>query len=163
MLPSERADRGHKVVAQQYDFPTVQLRYTNQVDASKAYTVKSCQGAAEYLRDIFDDFIEHHEEFYVLLLNRGNKVVGVHNVGKGGINATVADPRIILQAAVLSNCSGLIMAHNHPSGSLAASQQDIDLTKRIADLCRLLGINLLDHIILVPGLSYFSFSDKGML
>jgi DNA repair protein RadC len=104
----------------------------------------------------------HHEEFWILLLNRANRLVKKHQVSQGGVAGTVADPKIIFKLALSELASGIILAHNHPSGNLTASQADIDLTKKIKEAGKLLEIQVLDHLI-IAGQKYFSFADEGLL
>jgi DNA repair protein RadC len=103
-----------------------------------------------------------HEEFWVLLLNRANRVIKKHKISLGGVHGTVADPKIIFKTALEELASGIIVAHNHPSGNLTPSQQDIDLTRKLKEAGRLLEIQLLDHLI-VAGKQYYSFADEGLL
>jgi DNA repair protein RadC len=103
-----------------------------------------------------------HEEFWVLLLNRANRLIRKQRVSQGGVAGTVADPRIIFKMAVDELASGIIVAHNHPSGNLSASQADVALTQRLKDGGKLLEIQVLDHLILA-GHNYFSFADEGIL
>lgn len=103
-----------------------------------------------------------HEEFWVLLLNRANRVIKTLQVSQGGVSGTVADPRIIFKSALEELASGIILAHNHPSGNLMASQADKDLTRKIRDGARLLDVQVLDHLI-VAGQKYYSFADEGLL
>ncbi|MFN8336401.1 MAG: DNA repair protein RadC [Cyclobacteriaceae bacterium] len=103
-----------------------------------------------------------HEAFWVVLLNRANRVIKKHQVSQGGVAGTVADPKIIFKVAIEELASGIILAHNHPSGNLSASQADIDLTKKLKESGKLLDIQVLDHII-VGDKSYFSFADEGLL
>lgn len=103
-----------------------------------------------------------HEAFWILLLNRANRVIKKHQVSQGGVAGTVADPKIIFKVAVEELASGIILAHNHPSGNLAASQADIDLTKKLKESGKLLDIQVLDHLI-IGDKSYFSFADEGLL
>jgi DNA repair protein RadC len=95
-----------------------------------------------------------------MLLNRQNKVTGIFTVSLGGIAGTVADPKLIFGCALKAAASGIILAHNHPSGCLQASHADIDLTKKLRDGGKLLDIQILDHII-ITGEAYFSFADEG--
>ena len=118
-------------------------------------------------RDCFNILKAHmqdlqHEEFWILLLNRANRVIKKHQISQGGVAGTVADPKIIFKSAISELASGIILAHNHPSGNLTASQADIDLTKKIREAGKLLEIQVLDHLI-VAGQKYFSFADEGML
>ncbi|WKZ60299.1 MAG: DNA repair protein RadC [Cyclobacteriaceae bacterium] len=103
-----------------------------------------------------------HEEFWVLLLNRANRVIKKHKISLGGVHGTVADPKIIFKTSLEELASGIIVAHNHPSGNLTPSQQDIDLTRKLKEAGKLLEIQLLDHLI-VAGKQYYSFADEGLL
>lgn len=102
------------------------------------------------------------EEFWVLLLNRANRVIAKRRISEGGVSGTVADPKIIYKFALEELASGVIVAHNHPSGNLSASQQDIELTRKLKEGGRMLEIQLLDHII-VAGTQYYSFADNGQI
>lgn len=103
-----------------------------------------------------------HEEFWILLLNRANGVLKIECISKGGISGTVVDARLILKPAIELLASGIILCHNHPSGQLKPSEQDISLTKKIKESARLMDINLLDHII-IGDQKYLSFADEGIL
>jgi len=103
-----------------------------------------------------------HEEFWLLLLNRANRVIRKQQISLGGVHGTVADPKIIFKVALEDLASGIIVAHNHPSGNLNPSQQDIDLTKKLKEAGKLLEIQLLDHLI-VAGRNYYSFADEGLI
>ena len=103
-----------------------------------------------------------HEEFWILLLNRANKVVAKRQISLGGVTGTVADPKIIFKFAIEELASGIILAHNHPSGNLTASQADLDLTKKLSAGARLLEMQVLDHLI-IAGQKYFSFADEGLI
>jgi DNA repair protein RadC len=102
------------------------------------------------------------EEFWVMLLNRGNRVIRKNQVSLGGVGGTVADPKIIFKMAVEELASGIVLAHNHPSGSPEPSQSDIALTKKFQEGGKLLDIQVVDHII-IADTRYFSFADEGML
>ncbi|CAN5168939.1 DNA repair protein RadC [soil metagenome] len=103
-----------------------------------------------------------HEEFWVLLLNRANRLIKKKRISEGGVSGTVADPKIIFKMALEELASGIIVAHNHPSGNMIASQSDIDLTKKLREAGKFLEVQLLDHLI-VCGQKYFSFADEGVL
>jgi DNA repair protein RadC len=118
-------------------------------------------------KDVYDlikaDLLDiPHEEFWILLLNRANRVIKKIQVSQGGVAGTVADPKIIFKLALDDLASGIILAHNHPSGNLAASQADLDLTKKLKEAGKLLDIQVLDHLI-VAGQKYFSFADEGLM
>jgi len=103
-----------------------------------------------------------HEEFWIVLLNRANRVIKKSQISQGGVAGTVADPKIIFKLALDELASGIILAHNHPSGNLTASQADLDLTKKLREAGKLLDIQVLDHII-VAGQKYLSFADEGFM
>lgn len=103
-----------------------------------------------------------HEEFWVLLLNRSNRVVKKKRVSEGGVAGTVADPKIIYRLALEELASGIIVAHNHPSGNLVASTSDVELTRKLKEAGKFLEIQLLDHLIIANN-KYYSFADEGHL
>ena len=109
-----------------------------------------------------DGKIELIEQFKVLFLHRSNKVVCLYNVSSEGITGTVADPRLILATALKVNAVSLILAHNHPSGSIKPSRADEELTSKIKHAASYFDIKVLDHIILSKE-SYYSFADEGLL
>jgi len=99
---------------------------------------------------------------WALFTNRANKVLGSFLLSEGGVTGTVLDARIIFQGAILCNATGIILAHNHPSGNLRPSQSDLDMTKKIKEAGKLFDISLLDHIILTDE-KYYSMADEGNL
>jgi DNA repair protein RadC len=105
------------------------------------------------------DFLEH---FKVMLLNRANKVLGIIEISTGGMAGTIADPKVIFIAAIKSAASGIVLAHNHPSGNRQPSQADINLTKKLRSGGELLDIAVLDHLI-ISSEGYYSFADEGLL
>jgi len=102
------------------------------------------------------------EEFWIVLLNRANRVIKKEQISSGGISGTVADPKIIFKAALDQYASSVILIHNHPSGNLKPSQTDINLTNKMKEAGKLLEIPVLDHIIFGDE-SYMSFADEGLL
>jgi DNA repair protein RadC len=122
--------------------------------------IKSSRDIAEYLRAVIKDF--NYEVFAVLFLNRSNKINHFEIISRGGITGTVADPRIILKAALSYDATSLVLCHNHPSGSLKPSRADEDLTKKIIEAAKYFDIRILDHII-VSEEGYFSFADEGLM
>ena len=103
-----------------------------------------------------------YEEFWILLLNRANKLIDVKLVGRGGVSGTVADSKIIFKNAIETLASGIILAHNHPSGNLKPSNADIQLTKKIVDAGKIMEVPVLDHLIIGDN-AYFSFADEGLI
>lgn len=141
----------------------VKLSYKTKVNPRDRQLIKKSQDAVEIFRKLYDeDSIEHIESFYVLMLNRNNKVLGWSKLSNGGISGTYVDVKIIMQLAIISNASAIILSHNHPSGNCKESQQDIKITKQIKEACRLFDIELFDHIILTSD-SYFSMADQGLI
>ena len=102
------------------------------------------------------------EEFKVMLLNRGNKVIGVYEASSGGLTGTVADPRLILAAALKSLAVSIILSHNHPSGNLKPSRADEELTQKIKVAAAYHDIKVMDHIIITSE-GYYSFANEGLL
>lgn len=103
-----------------------------------------------------------HEEFWILILNRANSVIKEEYLSKGGISGTVVDTRLICKSAIENNASGIIIAHNHPSGQILPSEQDKNITKKLKEALKLFEIPLLDHLIIGDN-KYFSFADENML
>jgi DNA repair protein RadC len=103
-----------------------------------------------------------HEEFWLLFLNRANHVMHEKQVSKGGISGTVVDTRLICRWALEADASGVVIAHNHPSGQTLPSDQDRSITKKLKEALKLFDIALLDHLI-IGDQKYLSFSDEGML
>ncbi len=118
-------------------------------------------------KSAYQVFVPHladlgHEEFWVAYLNRKNQVEKIECISKGGVSGTVVDTRVLFKPAIESLFSGVILAHNHPSGNLHPSQSDRELTRKIVEAGKLLDVAVLDHLILGDG-SYFSFADEGIL
>ncbi len=103
-----------------------------------------------------------HEEFWILLLNKGNKVISRDQLSIGGTDATVVDVRIVFKKAIEGLATSIILCHNHPSGTLRPSQADIDLTKRLKAAGDTIGLPVLDHLIVCDS-GYYSFVDEGIL
>lgn len=122
--------------------------------------ITSSRDAYEILKPLLADLPK--EEFWVLFLNRSNKVMVKDQVSSGGVNGTVADPRIIFKKALEHLASGIILAHNHPSGTLRPSREDDAMTKKLVEAGRMLEIPILDHLIITDG-GYFSYADEGRL
>ncbi len=135
-------------------------RRRKTISDNKAAKIESSQSAYDQLYPYLADL--DHEQFYTILLNRSNTVIDVVKISQGGVTGTVADAKLIFKAAVEKLASGIILAHNHPSGNLKPSQADITLTRKLKEAGLLLDINVLDHII-VANDAYFSFSDQGMM
>jgi DNA repair protein RadC len=141
----------------------IKLSYSTHVKASQRVKISGSRDAYDVLlQNWHPNYIEFVEQFKVLLLNRANKVLGVFEVSSGSCTGTVADPKLIFVAALKANATGIIMAHNHPSGNLQPSQSDLDLTRRMKEGGKLLEVQVLDHIILSKD-EYYSWADEGLL
>jgi len=146
-----------------FDVAEVELIYKSKVPASQRRKITCSRDAKEvFIENWNPDTLQYFEEFKVLLLNRANAVLGLIAISKGGISGTVTDVRIILQAALKSNASGLIVCHNHPSGNLNPSESDTKITRKIKEAGNIVDIQLLDHIVITAE-DYYSFADQGLL
>lgn len=132
-----------------------------QTDFSKT-KITTSKKSEDFIRRFYSDDLGIFESFFLLLLNRQNETIGYAKISQGGITGTVVDTKIIAKYVVDSLASSVILAHNHPSGSLKPSQSDLDITKRIKKALSYLDTKVLDHIILTEE-SYFSFLDNQIL
>lgn len=128
-------------------------------DAEELKKISSSKAVFEIMQPIIGEL--PHEEFWILYLNNSNKVIHKAQLSKGGITGTVVDSRIVFKTAFEQNATSIILAHNHPSGKLAASQADIEITKRLKLAGEQLEILILDHIIITES-GYYSFQDNGI-
>lgn len=122
--------------------------------------ISSSNGAYQILKTHLSDL--RTEEFWAIFLNQSNKVVHLAQLTQGGINQSIVDVRILFKTALDHFSTGIIIAHNHPSGNLKPSREDIDITQKIKAAGVTLNIQVLDHLIITQN-SYFSFSDEGLL
>lgn len=118
-------------------------------------------------KDVFEIFQPNladcpFEEFWIMLLNRANRIIGKFQISQGGVSGTIADPKRIFQLALENLASSIILCHNHPSGNIQPSKEDIKLTDKIFEGAKILDIKLLDHII-VGDEEYYSFADNRQL
>lgn len=144
-----------------YTVGEVELSYKPKF--KNIYKVISSEDAYKVLLPTYKEgTICYKEYFKVLFLNQASQVLGYTLISEGGITDTSVDVRVILQAALLTNSVAIILAHNHPSGNLKPSQEDIKITKQVKDAAQLMRIRVLDHLILTDA-GYYSFSDEGQL
>lgn len=146
----------------EFTMPEITISYKDNVKASERVKMLTSETSYTYLKPFYTECMEHHEESYVLFLNRANKALGVSLISKGGMAETVMDVKIILQTALKAHASGIILSHNHPSGNLNPSEADKRITSKIKEACKLLDLNLLDHIIITEE-HYYSFTDEGLI
>lgn len=135
-------------------------RRRKDVSSPRSQKINSSKDADEIIRPELLDLA--HEEFWILLLNRANTVIGKHFISKGGQSGTVVDPKIIFKIALEQNASSIILAHNHPSGNLKASQADLNVTRKLLEAGRMLELPVIDHIIITDN-AFLSFADEGLM
>ena len=150
-----------KILDMDYTVGEVELTYkSTSKSRNKIY---SSEDAYEVLLSTYrEGTLRCKEDFKVLFLNQAKQVLGYTLISEGGITDTTVDVRVILQAALLTNSVALILAHNHPSGSMKPSRQDIEITKQVKEAARLMRITVIDHLI-PTDTSYYSFADEGEL
>ncbi|QDP84079.1 DNA repair protein RadC [Chryseobacterium sp. SNU WT5] len=134
-------------------------RRASQEVPEKVQVSSSCESYKVLLPFLSD---LHTEEFWAIYLNQNNRVLGKSKLSSGGINQSVVDVRILFKTALEHFSTGIIIAHNHPSGNLKPSSEDLKITKQIAEAGKILNIQLLDHLIIAQN-SYLSFADEGLL
>jgi DNA repair protein RadC len=127
---------------------------------SEKMPVKSSETVFKIFHPLMGDL--EHEEFWLLMLNRANRVLGKYKVSQGGLSGTVIDTRIILKKALDNLASSIIVCHNHPSGNKQPSDADVKITEKLKKAAEMLEIKLLDHLIIADK-SYFSFADEGLI
>ncbi|MBT9248276.1 RadC family protein [Bacillus halotolerans] len=114
--------------------------------------------------DLFKSFLEDkdREHFIVVSLDTKNQPVSINICHIGSLNASIVSPREVMKSAILSSAASIMVAHNHPSGETTESREDVEVTKRLAEAGKLMGIELLDHIIIGNG-TYNSLKEKGVI
>lgn len=135
-------------------------RRRKETQGSQRMKIMSAKDAFEVLLPVFADL--NHEEFWMLMLNRANLLIAKHLVSKGGQAGTVADPKVIFKAALEHNAASIILAHNHPSGNLKPSEQDIRITRKMVEAGRMMDLQVIDHLIITDKL-FYSFGDEGLI
>jgi DNA repair protein RadC len=135
-------------------------RRRNESDAVAREKIKSSKDAFEIFRSTMGD--KPYEEFWILMLNKGNRLIRKHMVSEGGIAGTVVDPKKVFKICIDHHATAIILGHNHPSGNIAPSESDIKLTKNLLHAGKLLDISVLDHLIVCDN-AYYSFGDEGIL
>lgn len=135
------------------------FRIVKDPSSIKAANIKNSQNIADYMREFWSDgSIEVCESFYMVTLNRANNITGYTLISKGGISGTVVDIRLICKYAINELASGIIVAHNHPSGNTSFSKGDISISKKLKEALKMFDIALIDSIVLTAE-SYSSMAD----
>ena len=122
--------------------------------------IQSAKDVFKILHPLMGDL--RTEEFWVLFVNQSNKVLAKEKISQGGISGTIVDIRLVFKTAFEQFATGIFIAHNHPSGSLKPSMEDIKITKQIAEAGKILNIPLIDHVIITQH-SFFSFANENLV
>jgi DNA repair protein RadC len=146
-----------------WQVPEIELTYRSTISVEQMPIIICSRDSFEILRQSWNpDNIGLYESFKILLLNNTLKAMGVVEVARGGINGIAVDLRLIYAAALKCRAASIVLAHNHPSGNLMPSREDILLTTKAQEGAKLLNIQIADHIIITTD-KYYSFSDEGIL
>lgn len=141
--------------------PRIDLVYHSEGELPASLPFRAGKDAAQFVRQVFKDGeIKLQEVFIVIYLNNQSRPVGYYKAFKGGIASVIADPVLIFSAAIRSHSTALILVHNHPSGILRPSQQDLILTRQISDIAKIHNVRVLDHLIITQD-GYYSFKENG--
>jgi len=138
----------------------IKVSYSQKIN--KDLVIRSSRDSYKYFDQYWKE-IQLVESFNVLFLNRSNQVKGFYTLSKGGIDTVIVDVRLLFSIALKTLSTSIIVAHNHPSGSLKPSKSDDLITKRIKEASKFLDIKLLDHLILTPSNGYYSYADEEKL
>lgn len=122
--------------------------------------IRSSTDAFNIMNPIIGDL--PHEEFWILMLSRSNRLIHQYNLSKGGMTGTVIDVRMVMKRALETRASSLILVHNHPSGNTRPSDADTKITEKLRDAAKIMDVPVIDHIIVTDN-SYFSFADENMI
>lgn len=129
-------------------------------ESKEKYKIGGSKDAFNYMQPFLEDL--SYEEFWVIYMNRSNRIIDQVKISQGGISGTVIDVRIILKHAIEKLASTIIICHNHPSGNLQPSKSDIQITSKLKEASKFHDIELLDHLIISDS-SYYSFADEGII
>lgn len=140
----------------------IEISYSHPVPYAERQKITSSTEAIKVLKWAFADCMELKEKFVILLLDRANTVKGIHELSVGGVAGCTVDLKILFAIACKTLASGVILCHNHPSGNLKPSPEDLRITKKIVEAGKLLDISVLDHIIITEAGSV-SLSEEGLM
>lgn len=141
--------------------PRIQIKVT--LTPGEKIKISNSTDAYNILSKLFsEDTVAWTEEVILLAVNKANEVYGWYRLSQGGTTGTVLDPKVVFSILLNAGASGFMVAHNHPSGNLKASKEDIQITKKLFNAGEFLDITLLDHIIITPNGSYLSMADEKL-
>jgi len=135
-------------------------RRRKEIEPTKRFKISSSEDAFHLIKNDLIDL--NHEEFWLILMKRNNEVIKKEMLSKGGVSGTIVDSKLVFKMALDEMASGIILAHNHPSGNQKPSLDDLSLTKKLKEAGKSLDIAILDHLIIADD-QYFSFADEGIL
>lgn len=144
-------------VIKKYELKKVELDST-----FNAVHIKSSQDSYDFIKQFYESDIDIYESFFILMLDRKNVTIGFAKISQGGVAGTYIDTKLVAKYAVESLCNGIILAHNHPSGNIQPSNDDMEITKKIQLMFSYHDIKVFDHIIITKN-SYYSFTDNNLL
>ena len=151
-----------KVINQVSHICEVRIGYFPKIDPRQADSFTNSATVEGYVRPFMENYEIYQKEYFVAVYtNRNNKPLGIIKVSEGAASSCVVDVQYILRGAILTNAQGLIIAHNHPSGAVKPSAQDLQITDKIKSACEVMDIKLYDHLIISPFGGYYSFADNG--
>ncbi|MGC7929588.1 RadC family protein [Lysinibacillus sp. VIII_CA] len=148
-----------KIAAKRVNIVSVKLVRESSLLYTKR-SIRSPEDAYELIKDFLED--RDREHFIVVSLNTKNQPVSINICHIGSLNASLVSPREVMKSAILSSAASIMVFHNHPSGDTSPSQEDISVTSRLKEAGRLIGIELLDHLIIGDG-KYLSLKEKGYI
>ena len=141
----------------------ISVRYSRKISDLDRVQITDSNDAVDVLRSKWKkNRIQYQEEFKVILLDRSNRVLGIHNAAMGGQSGCVVDPKVIFGVPLKACAAAILISHNHPSGNTKPSSADHTITQKLKAAGQLLDIPVIDHVILTKS-DYFSFADNGVL
>jgi DNA repair protein RadC len=149
-------------MTKQFKSPCPELKVEMKKATINKIHVRSSKDINDFFHRIWEG-VEVYESFMVVFLNRANNTIGWYKASQGGITGTVVDVRLIFHKALECLATGMVLCHNHPSGNLRPSDEDIRLTEKVKQAGLIMDIKILDHVIITPEDGYYSFADEGKL
>ena len=148
---------------QRFEIPRISISYSRKQNGYDRTYIRSSEELYHLCMSIWDsETIDLYEEFKVIFFDRSLSVIGYRNLGRGGVSGVIVEIRHILVIALECNASSFVIVHNHPSGNLTPSRQDVSLTNKLQQGANLLDLKLQDHLILTSQ-GYYSFIDEGII
>ncbi len=132
-----------------------------EVEADEKFIIRSPEDGAKAAAHFIGE--DDREVFFVMCLNTKNQIVAVHRCHVGGLNASLVMPREVFKSAILNNSASIIVSHQHPSQDISPSREDIDVTRRLVECGKHLGIEVLDHLIVNAKADFYSMKEKGQM